>query len=351
MARSTLSCSASPAFGPDVDDVIGAADEVEVVLDGDDGVAGVDEPRERAQEHLDVDAMQARRRLVEQEQRRLRLRAEVRRQLEALRLAARQRRRRLAQLQVAEADVDERLQPRHQLARRFVVGREARHRLVDGEIEAVADRQAVPAHAEHLVREAAPVAGVAEHGDIREEVHLERDRAVAAAGLAAPAALVGGDVEREGAGAETETLGVVRGGEARAQLVHRLQVGGGVAARAAAERRLVDEHDGAERVEAGHAIASAHAVAGLAALAERVGVEHVDDERRLARARHAGDDAEAAGGQRDVDAAQVVGARVDDADAAGVVAPLLDGRERIAPSDARAQEAGGGARTVGLARA
>src|SRR4051812_33328682 len=61
--------SAGAAFGAEVDEPVGAANEVDVVLDGDDGVAGLEELAERAEEHVDVAAVQARRRLVEEEQR------------------------------------------------------------------------------------------------------------------------------------------------------------------------------------------------------------------------------------------------------------------------------------------
>ena len=62
--------AADAALGSEVDEPVGAADEVEVVLDGDDGVAGLEQLAERGEQHLDVAAVQPRGRLVEQEQRR-----------------------------------------------------------------------------------------------------------------------------------------------------------------------------------------------------------------------------------------------------------------------------------------
>ena len=59
-------------------------------------------------------------------------------ELEALRLAAGERRHRLAELHVLEADVDDRLQPAHHLA----VVAEQLHRLGDGELEDVGDAEA-----------------------------------------------------------------------------------------------------------------------------------------------------------------------------------------------------------------
>ena len=107
------------AFGAEIDDPVRGADDVQVVLDHDHGVAVVDQAPQRGDELRDVGEMQARRRLVEQEQRAAGRPAIVARglreppgELQALRLAARQRRHRLAEREVVEADVDERLQAR-----------------------------------------------------------------------------------------------------------------------------------------------------------------------------------------------------------------------------------------------
>ena len=107
----TISAAPGAALGPEVDDPVGGLDDVEVVLDDDDRVAGVDEPVEHLEELLDVGEVEAGRRLVEEVER-LARRAprQLGRQLDALRLAARQRRRRLAEVDVAEADVEQRLE-------------------------------------------------------------------------------------------------------------------------------------------------------------------------------------------------------------------------------------------------
>ena len=79
------------AFRPEVDDVVGGLDHVEVVLDQHHGVAGVHEAVQRFQQPLDVGQVQARGRLVEDVDgvlRTLQL-AQLRGDLDALRLAAR----------------------------------------------------------------------------------------------------------------------------------------------------------------------------------------------------------------------------------------------------------------------
>ena len=57
------------AFGPEIDDPVGGADHVEVVLDDDQRMAGREQLAERAQQLRDVVEVQAGGRLVEQEQR------------------------------------------------------------------------------------------------------------------------------------------------------------------------------------------------------------------------------------------------------------------------------------------
>src|SRR5262249_11731166 len=54
-----------PALGAEVDEAVGGLDHVEVVLDHDDGVAGVDETAEDVEQALDVGEVKTGRRLVE----------------------------------------------------------------------------------------------------------------------------------------------------------------------------------------------------------------------------------------------------------------------------------------------
>ena len=95
-----------PGSGADVDDVIGAADGVLVVLDDDHRVADVAQLHQRLQQSLVVALMQADRRLVEHVHHAGQSRADLRRQADALRLAARKRFSRAVERQVVEADVD-----------------------------------------------------------------------------------------------------------------------------------------------------------------------------------------------------------------------------------------------------
>ncbi len=76
---------------PQVDDVIGAADGVFVMLHHHQGVAILREPGQRVEQHLVVARMQANGGLVEHVTHALQVRAELRRKPDALRFAARQR--------------------------------------------------------------------------------------------------------------------------------------------------------------------------------------------------------------------------------------------------------------------
>jgi hypothetical protein len=90
-SRSHDGTTARSAFRSQVEQPVGSLDDVGIVLDDEHRVALVDEPAENLEQHLDVLEVQARRRFVEQVERasRAHLR-QLGRQLDALRLAARQ---------------------------------------------------------------------------------------------------------------------------------------------------------------------------------------------------------------------------------------------------------------------
>src|SRR3954452_9113442 len=99
------------ALGPEVDDAVGGLDHVEVVLDHDDRVALVDQPLEHREQRLHVGEVEAGGGLVEDVERLAR--GDLRQlggQLHPLRLAPRQRRGRLTEADVVEADVVQRLE-------------------------------------------------------------------------------------------------------------------------------------------------------------------------------------------------------------------------------------------------
>src|SRR5581483_9095084 len=97
---------------PDVDDPVGVTDHIELVLDDEERIARRLQLVERGEESLRVRRMQSRRRLVEHVDDAEQIRADLRREAEALQLARRKRRRAPLQRQIAEAEIEEDLEPR-----------------------------------------------------------------------------------------------------------------------------------------------------------------------------------------------------------------------------------------------
>ena len=97
--------------GADVDDVVGLADGVLVVLDDDDGVADVAQVLERAEQALVVALVEADGGLVEHVEHAGEAGADLRGEPDALALAARQRAGGAGERQIVEPDIDEEVQP------------------------------------------------------------------------------------------------------------------------------------------------------------------------------------------------------------------------------------------------
>ena len=181
------------AFGAEVEDPVGVADHVEIVLDDDDRVAEIGEAVQDFEQLAHIVEVQAGGGLVEQIEGAAGLAlGEFAGQLHALGLAAGERGGALAEVDVAEADIDERLQLLADLGH---VG-EHGERVFDGEVENVGDGVAVELYGQGFLVVAAAVAHFALYVDVGHEVHFDAALAVALAGLAAAS----GDVEAEAAG-------------------------------------------------------------------------------------------------------------------------------------------------------
>ena len=135
--------AAHPRPRPEVDQVVGGAHRVFVVLDHNDGVAQVAKLRERVEQAVVVARMQADRRFVENVQHTHQSAADLAGQADALRLAAREGRRRSVEREVLEPDVAQKAQPPADLFQHF--GRDQRARGVEiertKEVHRVADGQ------------------------------------------------------------------------------------------------------------------------------------------------------------------------------------------------------------------
>ncbi|GJD71291.1 hypothetical protein MMMDOFMJ_4246 [Methylobacterium gnaphalii] len=224
----------------------------------------------------------------------------------ALGLAARQRRRLLADMDVVEPDA---LQGFHLLADRG-------HRLeqlgglLDRRVEDVGDRLAAILHLQGLAVVALALADVAGDVDVGQEVHLDLDDAIAGAGLAAAALHVEGEAPRLVASG----LGLGQSREPVADRCEGAGIGRRVRARRAPDRRLVDVDHLVEKLQSLDALVRGRMLQCAVQLLRCSLVERIDDEGRLAAARDPGDAGEGAKRDRDVDVLQVVAPCANDPD-------------------------------------
>src|SRR3546814_8711641 len=162
--------------------------------------------------------------------------------------------------------------------------------LVDRQVENVGDRLVLEGDLQGLAVVALALADVALHVDVRQEVHLDLDDAVALAGLAAATLHVEGEAARLVAAG----VGFRQAGEPVADRREGADVGGGVGARRAADRRLVDVDDLVEVLDALDGGVGARVGARLVPAARQRLVERLDEEGRLAAAGGAGEAGEGA---------------------------------------------------------
>src|SRR2546425_4742877 len=144
--------------GTELDHVVGGLDEGAVVLDDDDGVAGRGELAAEVGQARGVAGVQADGRLIEDVQRSHQLRAELIRQIDSLRLAARERARLASEGEVAEADAQQErelgreltqdLAPHRRLPRRQAQGLEGGRRALDGQPRELRDGEPRHLHGE-----------------------------------------------------------------------------------------------------------------------------------------------------------------------------------------------------------
>ena len=115
IARSDDMSAEAPGARADVDHIVGAADGVFIMLDHQQGIALVAQCDQRVEQYLVVARMQADRGLIEHITDTLQIGAELRRQPDALRLAARQGGCGTRERQITQADIRQELQTRADL--------------------------------------------------------------------------------------------------------------------------------------------------------------------------------------------------------------------------------------------
>src|SRR5690606_1724982 len=312
--------------GAQIDDPVRSQHHVDVVLDDDDRVALVDQATENTDQLAHLGAGQTRGRLVEHVDpppappgRRDQLPCD----LQALRFAARERGRRLAETQIPQPDL---LQlPEH--LTQAVLADEELDRLVDGQVEGFANVQPLVADLARFWLVALPSAHLAGHEDVGEEDHLDLYDALTLTCLAAAALHVEGEETRLPAALPGERLRCVQ----LADEVERLDVRHGIRAVRSPDRRLIHEHHVVDVSNAFQPVILTDRLAQVplrgrlagSKLALESAVEDVVYERALARAADTRNDGERAHRELDVDALQVVLAGAGQADARTVERPAL----------------------------
>ena len=212
------------------------------MLDHDHRVALIPQLEQQVHQLLNVHPVEPRSRFIEDVERRALLAfAQFERELDALGLAAGQRRRRLAERQIAEADGVERGEFVHH-ARNIPKQRDG---LAHRHIEDVGNRFSVEQDLQRLAIIAPPTATRARRVGVGHELHIQFDGTIALTALAAPAP----DVEGKPAGLVATNLGERHLRVEIAQQGEQIDVARWIGARTAADRLLVDLHQLFKKIE------------------------------------------------------------------------------------------------------
>ena len=286
-------------LGAHVDHPVGRLDDVQVVLDDHHRVAQIDQAIEHVQQLGQVVEVQPGGGLVQEVEGPSGVGAgELGGQFHPLGLAAGERGGGLAQGNVAQADVAERLQNAADLGDLL----EQPAGLVAGHVQHVGDRLAVVADGQRLGVVAAALAGLAFDPNVGQEVHLDLELPVALALLAASA----GHVEAETAGRVAAELGLGKLGEQLADQVEHAGEGGRVRGGRLAQGLLVDADHLVDLLQpADRVVGPGEGLRPVQRPRQGV-VEHVLDQRALAAAAGTGDHGEAPQRDGGVDALQVI---------------------------------------------
>src|SRR6266404_5988571 len=270
------------SFRPEIDEPIGGFYHLEIVFDDQQRVARCAEFEEDLKQFGHVVKVQPGGRFIENVQRSAsRFAAQLSCQLDALGLAAAQGCARLAQPKVTQANL-------RQSQQRFVDlghGSEKRHSLVNRHIEHSGYVLAFVSNLQRLAVIAPDIAGLS--GDItwRQKVHFDFDQAIPLAFLA-PTTF---DVEAEPARFVASDSGSGQAGEQVPNRIEHASVRGRVAARGAANGRLVNDDDFIQVLKALEGPVGAGALLGAKELPEQRPPQNVVHERALARTADARD--------------------------------------------------------------
>ena len=220
------------------------------------------------------------------------------RELQPLRLSAGECRHRLAEAQIFEPNIGERLEGG---LHAHIPGEESqrfRHR----HFQRVGDRLAIDGDFQYFRPEALAVAIGAAQIDVRQELHLDVFEAVAAAGRAAAVARVEAERPSRVTALFRERLLL----EQRADRVERTDVARRIGACGAADRRLIHHHDIVNQIMAAQRAVRAWRLCWFAFVLQERRVKHVLHQRRFTGSGNAGHAYQAIERDRNVDRFEVV---------------------------------------------
>ena len=273
------------------------------MLDHDHGVALVAQFEEQIHQLLDIHPVQARRRLIEDVERRALLAfTQLERELDALGLSAGQRRGRLTEREIAEPD---RIKCREFVHHPWNIPKED-DRFAHRHIEHVRDRFSVKQNFERLAIVATPRAARTRRIRIGHELHVELDGAITLTTFAPTAP----HVERKPARLVAAHLGERHLRVEVPQQRKQIHIRRGIRTRTPPDRLLVDLHQLLEEIEVLDVPVFAGNGFRAVQFARRRRRQHIVHQRALAGAAHPGDTRQQSHGKFRVDAAEIVRPRL-----------------------------------------
>ena len=227
--------SLATALWADVDDPVSKFDDIEVVLNDDNGVATINEFLEYVHQDADVLEVETCGGLVEDVERLPCIfLGQFGGQFDALTLTTRKGGGGLAEFDVTKPHVLNGLDLAENIGHVF----EELHGLVDGHVEHIGYRLALETHFERLTIIALAMTLLAGHLDIGQEVHLDGLVAIAATGLTTSTL----DIEGESPWLITSDLGLREVDKQRTDIGKDTRICSWIGARCAPNGRLIDIH-------------------------------------------------------------------------------------------------------------
>ena len=262
-------------------------------------VTAVAQLEEHLQQFGDVLEVQPRGRLIEEIQNTAGLTSgQFGRKFQSLSLASGERRGRLPQPEITQTHFGQ------GQARCMELGHSPKetHRLIDGELKDIGDVQALVSDLQRLAVVALPAAGLAGDIDRRKKVHLNFEKTISLALLAAPAF----DIEAKATGVVAANPGRGDRGEEIPDLVEHPGVGGRVGSWGATNGCLIDDDALLEELQIANLAMSPRTLFRSIPLAEKGAPQNVIDKRGLATAADAGHARHRSQRDAGIDIAQII---------------------------------------------